>query len=233
MNEERVRKAEALFTGGCNCAQAVFAAFADEFGMDEELAKRLATGLGGGVGRMREVCGAVSAAAMVIGMRLGPDKMKAYPVIQDFYSEEEKDAFHQKFVWYIAGGVGAILFGVVLLIGAFAFLPEREPYESLACAVFLLLIAGAVFSFIYGGMQEDKYKVWKYNRDNNPAPEAKRRLGLIGALCGGIMLTATAVYVSLGLTRNTWGTAWWLFAVGGILCGVVSVVLDPYKGEVE
>ena len=81
---DRIEKAETLFTGGCNCAQAVFAAFADEFGLDEELAKRLATGLGGGVGRMREVCGAVSAAAMVIGMRLGPDKMKAYPVIQDF-----------------------------------------------------------------------------------------------------------------------------------------------------
>ena len=127
----------------------------------------------------------------------------------------------------------ALITAVLQFIGAFAFLPEREPYESLACAVFLLLIAGAVFSFIYGGMQEDKYKVWKYNRDNNPAPEAKRRLGLIGALCGGIMLTATAVYVGLGLTRNTWGTAWWLFAVGGILCGVVSVVLDPYKGEDE
>ena len=81
---DRVQKAEILFTGGCNCAQAVFAAFADELGMDEELAKKIATGLGGGVGRMREVCGAVSAAALVIGMRLGPDKMKAYPVIQDF-----------------------------------------------------------------------------------------------------------------------------------------------------
>ena len=80
----RVEKAEALFQEGCNCSQAVFAAFADEFGLDETLAKRLACGLGGGVGRMREVCGAVSAAAMVIGMRLGPDKMKAYPVIQDF-----------------------------------------------------------------------------------------------------------------------------------------------------
>ena len=80
----RIEKAEALFTGGCNCSQAVFAAFADEFGLDEEFAKKIATGLGGGVGRMREVCGAVSAAAMVIGMRLGPDKMKAYPVIQEF-----------------------------------------------------------------------------------------------------------------------------------------------------
>lgn len=81
---DKVQKTEALFTGGCNCAQAVFAAFADELGLDEELAKKIATGLGGGVGRMREVCGAVSAAALVIGMRLGPDKMKAYPVIQDF-----------------------------------------------------------------------------------------------------------------------------------------------------
>ena len=80
----KVEKAEALFKSGCNCSQSVFAAYADELGVDEELAKRIACGLGGGVGRMREVCGAVSAAAMVIGMRLGPDKMKAYPAIQDF-----------------------------------------------------------------------------------------------------------------------------------------------------
>ncbi len=156
---------------------------------------------------------------------------KKNPVIQDFYSEETKDAFHQKFVWYMAGGVGAILFGVVLLISVFAFLPEREPYESFAGAVFLLLVAGAVFSFIYGGMQEDKYKVWKYNRDNNPDPEAKKRLNLVGAVSVAIMLIATAIYVGLGFTRNAWGTAWWLYPVGGILCGVVSVALNPYKGE--
>ena len=156
---------------------------------------------------------------------------KKHPVIQDFYTEEEKDAFHQKFVWYIAGGVGAILFGVVLLIGVFAFLPEKEPYESISAAVFLLLIAGAVFSFVYGGIQEDKYKIWKYNRDNNPDPESKKRLDLAGAVSGAIMLTATAIYVGLGFTRNAWGTAWWVFPVGGILCGVVHVFMNPYKGE--
>ena len=173
----------------------------------------------------------ISVVVMVAGGIQHDNFRKNHSVIQDFYTEEEKDAFHQKFVWYIAGGVGAILFGVVLLIGVFAFLPEKEPYESISAVVFLLLVAGAVFSFIYGGMQEDKYKIWKYNRDNNPDPEAKRRLNLIGAACGVIMLLATAVYVGLGLTRNAWGTAWWLFAVGGILCGVVSVALDPYKGE--
>ena len=173
----------------------------------------------------------ISVVVIVAGGIQHDNFCKKHPVIQDFYTEEEKDAFHQKFVWHIAGGVGAILFGVVLLILTFAFLPEQEPYESIATACFLLLIAGAVFSFIYGGMQEDKYKIWKYNRDNNPDPEAKRRLDLIGAACGVIMLLATAVYVGLGLTRNTWGTAWWVFAVGGILCGVVSVALNPYKGE--
>ena len=156
---------------------------------------------------------------------------KKHPVIQDFYTEEEKDAFHQKFVWYIAGGVGAILFGVVLLILAFAFLPEQEPYESIAASFFLLLIAGAVFSFVYGGIQADKYKIRKYNRDNNPDPESKKRLDLAGAVSGAIMLTATAIYVGLGFTRNAWGTAWWVFPVGGILCGVIHVAMNPYKGE--
>ena len=156
---------------------------------------------------------------------------KKHPVIQDFYTEEEKDAFHQKFVWYIAGGVGAILFGVVLLIGAFAFLPEKEPYTSIATAVFLLLVAGAVFSFIYSGMQEDKYKIWKYNRDNSPDPEAKRRLDLAGAVSGAIMLLSTAAYVGRGFTANAWSSAWWVFPVGGILCCVVHVAMNPYKGE--
>ena len=90
--KDRADRAEELFSTGLNCAQSVFAAFADEFGLDTELAKRISCGLGGGVGRMREVCGAVSAAAMVIGMRLGPDKAAAYPAIQDFCSKFKAEA---------------------------------------------------------------------------------------------------------------------------------------------
>nr|WP_325185925.1 helix-turn-helix transcriptional regulator [uncultured Oscillibacter sp.] len=156
---------------------------------------------------------------------------KRYPVIADFYTQEDRDAFHQKFVWFIAGGVGAILFGVALLMLFFFVFPEREPYESLAAAVFLLIIAGAAASFIYAGISDDKYNIAKYNRDNNPTPEAKQRLNLIGTIQAAMMLLATAVYVGLGLAMDLWGTAWWVFAVGGILCGVVAVVLDPYKGE--
>lgn len=156
---------------------------------------------------------------------------KKHPFIQDFYTEEAREAFHHRFVWYIAGGVGAILFGVALLVAAFVFLPEREPYESIVSAVFLLFVAGAVMSFIYGGIQDEKFKVWKYNRDNAPTPEAKKRLDQIGTACGCIMLLVTAIYVALGLTRSAWGTAWWLFPVGGIGCGIISTILNPYKGE--
>lgn len=80
----RIEKAEALFLSGCNCSQAVFAAFADEFGLDEETAKKVSLGLGGGVGRMREVCGTVTGASMVLGLRHGPDKAAAYAKIQEF-----------------------------------------------------------------------------------------------------------------------------------------------------
>ena len=156
---------------------------------------------------------------------------KKYPILTDFYTEQEKDSFHQKFIWYIAGGVGAVLFGVVMLVMAFAFLPEREPYESIIGATFLLFIAGAVTSFIYAGIMDDKYKIEKYNRHNNPTPEEKKKDNLIGTICACIMLTATAIYLALGFTNNLWDTAWWVFPVGGVLCGAASVILDPRKGE--
>jgi len=50
--------------------------------MDETLALRVSSGFGGGVARQREVCGAVSGATMVLGMRHGPDKAKVYAEVQ-------------------------------------------------------------------------------------------------------------------------------------------------------
>ena len=77
-------RAAELFKTGMNCSQAVFCAFADELGMDAETAARVSSGLGGGVGRMREVCGAVTGATLVLGMRHGPGKDDVYPAVQDF-----------------------------------------------------------------------------------------------------------------------------------------------------
>ncbi|MCD7797583.1 MAG: C-GCAxxG-C-C family protein [Clostridiales bacterium] len=75
--------AKSLFESGCNCSQSVAAAFADEIRLDEELIKRLTLGFGGGVGRMREVCGAVSGMAFVISALYNEDKGSVYARIQD------------------------------------------------------------------------------------------------------------------------------------------------------
>lgn len=84
-------KAEALFREGYNCAQAVFCAYADELGIDRLTAAQLVSPLGGGMGRLREVCGTVSGALMVIGQLYGygtPDKgevkAKLYAIEQEF-----------------------------------------------------------------------------------------------------------------------------------------------------
>ena len=66
-------KAKELFTRGYNCAQSVFAAFCDLTGMDEKEALRLSSSFGGGFGRLREVCGAVSGMALVLGALYGYD----------------------------------------------------------------------------------------------------------------------------------------------------------------
>lgn len=76
--------AEALFRTGMNCAQAVFCAFAGDYGMDAAPAAGASAGLGGGVGRLREVCGTVSGAAMVLGLAFGPDKTAVYAKVQEF-----------------------------------------------------------------------------------------------------------------------------------------------------
>lgn len=70
--QQRVDKATALFKQGFNCSQAVFAACADIYGIaDEALALRLAASFGGGIGRMRETCGAACGMFMLAGLENG------------------------------------------------------------------------------------------------------------------------------------------------------------------
>ena len=60
-----------LFLNGCNCAQAVLVAFCDRTGLDPDFAAKISCGFGGGVGRLREVCGAVSGMVMAADLLYG------------------------------------------------------------------------------------------------------------------------------------------------------------------
>lgn len=86
----RSEKAQQLFKDGYNCSQAVLGAFCDDIGMELKSALRMASSFGGGMGRLREVCGAVSGMFMVAGMIYGYDepenneaKKEHYRLIQE------------------------------------------------------------------------------------------------------------------------------------------------------
>lgn len=94
---DRKELAVSLFKKGYNCSQAVFAAFADLYGLDRELALKMSASFGGGMGRMREVCGCMSAMAMIAGFETGSTsehdpqgKQRNYEMVQHLAEEYKK-----------------------------------------------------------------------------------------------------------------------------------------------
>lgn len=95
--EKRVHRAVDNFMEGYGCCQSVVAAFSDLYGLDAEMAKRIGAGFGGGVGRMRMMCGAVSALVILVGLDCGQTegddrqgKSACYKVVQELLAESKR-----------------------------------------------------------------------------------------------------------------------------------------------
>lgn len=85
----RAEQAKSFFTSGFNCAQSVYMAYADIFGIDPKQAAIIAAPMGGGMGRLREVCGACSASFLLAGLAIPCDdpsdmqaKKECYAMVQ-------------------------------------------------------------------------------------------------------------------------------------------------------
>lgn len=96
--KERAERARELFHEGYNCCQSVLLAYADVYGLEEELAKKMSCSFGGGMGRMREVCGTCSAMFMLAGMELPStipgdttSKMENYALVQELAENFKKE----------------------------------------------------------------------------------------------------------------------------------------------
>lgn len=96
--DERVARAVDNFMAGYGCCQSVVAAFADIYGLDDTQAKKIAAGFGGGVGRLRMMCGAVSAIVMLVGLDCGQTegsdregKSACYKVVQQLLAQSEAE----------------------------------------------------------------------------------------------------------------------------------------------
>ena len=94
----RGERAEALFKEGYNCAQAVLLAFSDVTGLDEKTAALISSSFGGGMGRLREVCGSLSGAFAAVGILRGysdpkdtEKKKELYALIQEIAAEFKEE----------------------------------------------------------------------------------------------------------------------------------------------
>lgn len=96
--DRRVERAVENFMEGYGCCQSVVAAFADLYGLDDTTAKKIAAGFGGGVGRLRMMCGAVSGIVMLAGLDCGQTegndrngKSACYKVVQELLAQSEAE----------------------------------------------------------------------------------------------------------------------------------------------
>lgn len=97
MENDRIDKAVALFKEGFNCSQSVVAAFADMYGFTHEQALRMSASFGGGIGRMRETCGAACGLFLLAGLETGATegsdregKAANYALVQELAEEFKK-----------------------------------------------------------------------------------------------------------------------------------------------
>jgi len=96
--DSRIAQAVDNFMAGYGCCQSVVAAFADLYGLDDTMAKKIAAGFGGGVGRLRMMCGAVTGIVMLVGLDCGQTegsdsagKSACYKVVQELLAQSEAE----------------------------------------------------------------------------------------------------------------------------------------------
>lgn len=97
----RAEKAVSAFQAGYNCAQSTFMAFIDDLGIEKRQAMKLASGFGGGMGRMQEVCGALSGAVLALGASFGHGdpseseaQKKTYSLTQELFRRFKEQHGH-------------------------------------------------------------------------------------------------------------------------------------------
>lgn len=114
-------KAIELFYQGCNCSQAVFAAFCDVTGINFDSALKMSSLFGGGIGRMRETCGAVSGMVLAAGCIFG------YSDISDPSKKKEAYALTAEMVNRFKAEKGSVVCRELLGLKTYEYSPEAQP----------------------------------------------------------------------------------------------------------
>ncbi len=166
--------------------------------------------------------------------------VRSHPHIEDFYTEEQRTHIRSVFSYELVGGIIAVFLGVCVII----FFDGSRYEEVIGVPLMLTLIAIGVRFIIHGSMTLSKINLDSYNMAASEVlsaheikasdlPEeqkytlqsARRSSKRIGAICGTIMIIATiAGLVMLFVPQYQTALFWLAWPIGGLLCGIVSIL---------
>lgn len=155
------------------------------------------------------------------------DYRKKHPSLKDFYTSEEKEEFDSRFPAKIAAGIGLILVGMLVGMNAESLPLRQNMNEQFYYGIFLIFVTAAVSILIYTGMNKQEYDINAYNRENELKMNEKNTP--VAVWCGCIMLLATIIFIIAGLIFHLWEICWIAYPIGGMLCGMVTLILNRQK----
>ena len=154
-------------------------------------------------------------------------------VIEYGMSKEKIKAFSKKFTLMMAMLVSGILAGVIFIVVMSSLIDAEIIHtanqDSAYCfvtAAFLAIIAVCSGGLTYYGIQHSKYDIAEYNKQTGKELHPSPRSKLKDALCGAVMMFATALFLVLGFVGGWWHPAWVVFPVGGIICGIIGAIMN-------
>ncbi|MBT1173784.1 helix-turn-helix transcriptional regulator [Bifidobacterium sp. MA2] len=160
---------------------------------------------------------------------------RRHPYVEDFYTEDDRGREARVLTVGVIAGVAAILVGIAIVV----YMDEvRGIGAGWPNAVMLLLSAAAVFGFVYGGLRYGMLDIARYNKEtriergkrDGDLPFSER---LSGAVSGIIMLVATIIGLTLLFLDVGHRFFWIPWPIGGLLCGVVSVVVWLFRDRLD
>ena len=137
------------------------------------------------------------------------------------FLESEKARMQPSFTKNLIIGVLMCVISPLILIGGYGFVSDEN---SMPVVLFLIFIAIAVYILIRSGVPFGCFTTLLTEAKRTPSE--RKSNNLVGSLCGVIMLAATAIFLYFGFVNSEWHHAPAIYAIGGVLCGIVAVIVN-------
>lgn len=154
---------------------------------------------------------------------------RAHPIVAEPNAPAEIHGFAVKIAALASGILVDVVYLIVMtsLIGTHIIKTVSEDMATCyVTSAFLAVLAFIVGGMVYLGIQHGKSAVGEYNKQTARQQNPTRLDKIVGAICGAVMLSATAIFLLVGFIGNYWHPGWVVFPTSGIICGIINIIFN-------